>query len=135
MSRILIVEDDKDWQEYIAELLLGELDGVSIRPAATLESAKEALEEPIDLAIVDINLTDVLGNQDGMKFIKYLEKVDQTIPVIIVSGTIPATSETLTKQVSVLGFFSKPKLDDELDNFMSTVSKALRSGQNEGDVA
>lgn len=116
MSYILIVEDNPRWQDQIVEFL-DEEEYTSIR-ASTLEEAIDALNKfSISLAIVDINLTDVVGNRDGEKLTKDLENV----PYIILSGTIPADSTILTDKA--YAFFTKQEFNDRIDEFLDKVAE------------
>jgi DNA-binding NtrC family response regulator len=116
--RVLVVEDNPRWQDHIVELL-SEVSCDPIR-ASTFEDAIEKLDSvdnpPIDLVIIDINLTDVIGNKDG-------EITKPALPTIVVSGTIPASSRSLTDQL--VAFFEKSTLD--VDDFLDAVVRALSS--------
>jgi DNA-binding response OmpR family regulator len=120
MSQILVIEDEERWQNQIVEFL-DERNYTAIC-ASTLEGAMTIVDErPIALVILDINLTDVVGNQDGVRFIRYLVDSGRSIPVIIISGTIPATPTEVMKEVAA--FFSKQDFDP--DEFLGKVSAIL----------
>lgn len=119
-NNILIVEDDIRWQAQIQELLEEE-DLTSVHVTSNLAEAIETLSKvEIELAIIDINLTDVPENRDGEKLAQYL----RDIPYIVVSGTIPADAARLTN--SARAFFGKQDLYDRIDEFLSIVTKTLK---------
>ncbi|MBL7200052.1 MAG: response regulator, partial [Anaerolineae bacterium] len=69
IPRTLIVEDDEDWRQQVKEILQDE--GYHVSLATTLEQARAIVDAcSIDVAIVDINLTDVTANRDGIAFLR-----------------------------------------------------------------
>ncbi len=86
-QRALIVEDQELWREQFFGEALREL-GFSIFCATNKKEAFELLDKHhFDLAIVDINLTAVTGNVDGLAVADYVKKQDEATPIIVVSGT------------------------------------------------
>ena len=85
ITRTLIVEDDEDWREQVKEILQDE--GYHVSLATTLEQAQAIVDAcPIDVAIVDINLTDVTANRDGIAFLRYVVDTGLPTKVILLSG-------------------------------------------------
>jgi len=125
MKNILVVEDNERWQNRIAEILSTK----NYNPicVSSLDHAKRTLDESqIDLAVVDINLTDFVGNQDGIKFIEHLENSAKHLPIIVVTGSLPSDSESLKNRV--FGFFTKkPPFDPKV--FLNTVDQAFQSNK------
>ena len=69
-KRILIVEDDAEWRENILRDAL-EDDGYQLKTCASYEEAAAILEKiDFDLAVVDVNLTGVPGNRDGIRIVE-----------------------------------------------------------------
>ena len=123
MGKILVIEDHAGWQHIITEVLQEE--NYNALCASTLDEAKETLNKfPIDLAILDINLTDVPGNRDGEEFINCLKG----IPYIIVSGTLPSEEYTFMRRA--FAFFSKHEFESRRDKFKEAVTGALRLRTN-----
>ena len=57
-TRVLLVEDDDDLRENLAEIMSG-LDGVEVRLASSVAEAREALDDTtFDIAVVDVRLPD-----------------------------------------------------------------------------
>jgi len=85
--RVLVVEDQKLWREQFFGESLQEL-GFLVSPAATKEEALKLLEiHKFDLAVIDINLTEVPGNIDGLILADYIGSKGFAIPIIAVSGS------------------------------------------------
>jgi len=79
--RILVVEDEKDLRESLAEGL--RLDGYAVDTCSDGQSADELLfVERYDLVILDLNLP----YMDGMEVLQNLRKHNQEISVLILSA-------------------------------------------------
>ena len=83
MSSILIVDDEKDIRELIADILKDE--GFETRLAANSEECMDALndQEPA-LLILDIWLKD--SRMDGIDILKHAKRDNPDVPVVIISG-------------------------------------------------
>ncbi|MEO1959738.1 MAG: response regulator, partial [Paracoccus sp. (in: a-proteobacteria)] len=83
MSDILIVDDERDIRELIADILRDE--GFETRLAANSDEAVGALNaaEPA-LMILDIWLKD--SRMDGIDILKQVRRNNPDVPVIIISG-------------------------------------------------
>jgi DNA-binding NtrC family response regulator len=81
------VEDQELWREQFFGEALRDL-GFAVFSASTKEEALTLLNErEFNLAVIDINLTAVTGNTDGLAVAEYLDQTGSTIPIIVVSGT------------------------------------------------
>jgi DNA-binding NtrC family response regulator len=123
--RILIVEDEKRWREDILrEALEGE--PYDVQTSASYHQAVKALaQQAYDLVVVDVNLTGVSGNQDGIRIVKRISSRGDRIPIIVVSGskTRDAAQESL-KRYRPYAFLDKTTFD--IAEFVSLVQTALR---------
>ncbi|WP_330450079.1 response regulator [Paracoccus marcusii] len=83
MNDILIVDDERDIRELIADILRDE--GFDTRMAANSDEAVAALNdrEP-SLMILDIWLKD--SRMDGIDILKQVKRNNPDVPVIIISG-------------------------------------------------
>jgi signal transduction histidine kinase/DNA-binding response OmpR family regulator len=93
-GRLLIIDDDPKIREILSRMLTKE--GYSVRLAATGEQGiKEALADPPDAVLLDINLPD----HDGLSIAKELKNNETTasIPVLIISN------EDRRQQAMILG--------------------------------
>jgi GGDEF domain-containing protein len=138
-ARILIIEDDPDYQEIIGRLCeeaASELDvkGAAISVASNLEKAQRLLQnsvkrgQPFDLVTIDINLRDrrvapvkqrgtVEEHKEGLNFLENLKASCPETCALIVSAEVWRTGEyrhiieALDKHASA--FLEKHKLDRE----------------------
>lgn len=84
---ILVVEDEARWREDIFREALEE-SGFAVETCSTFDEATAALmDETFDLVIVDVNLTGVSGNQDGVRLLEYLSAQENPPATIVVSGS------------------------------------------------
>jgi len=84
MRKILIVDDVKEYLEALSRALSGEYEVIK---ASSLNEAKEKLSPDIDIALVDIRLSEVdYANRDGIIFLSYIREHYPDIPVIMMSA-------------------------------------------------
>jgi len=104
-QRVLIVDDDKDARELLAEILA--LDGVRCVTAASGESALKMLETTPSIGLVITDLR--MGNVDGLDLIRQVrESVRAAMPIIIVSGDADVEDAIAAMHLSVVDFLLKP---------------------------
>ena len=119
---ILFLEDDQDLRESVSKLLISA--GYKITAAKDLRSAKEKLNDDLDLAIIDINLPD----GDGTDFLKDFKKAYKK-PAILMT-----TKKTVEDRVKGLEdgadyYLPKPIAFDELN---SVIKNLIRNYEIEG---
>lgn len=127
-KRILIVEDKAEWREDILREAL-ENEGYHVKTSASYGEAVTTLNAgAFDLLVVDINLTGVSGNQDGLRIVERLAQMEKQTPVktsvIVVSGA--KTHDTARESVRKFGsiaFIDKTTFD--ITEFVETVADAL----------
>lgn len=84
LNRILLVEDESDWQDYLRTLL--EDDGYFARIVMSFESALEQIErQPYRLVVVNLN-TGGESSEEGMNFIAKLNRSSPETKVIATSS-------------------------------------------------
>ena len=108
MSRILIVEDDKDQLEMMAETL--GIEGYHIEKAVSIKEAKERLKEGYDLVLLDINLPDGLG----IDLLRDIKQKDREIPVIMITGIRDVDTAVRCLKMGAYDYLTKPFEIDEL---------------------
>ena len=115
VRKILVVDDDHDFVDFVESLLLSE--GFEVVTAADEDQTYARLEEwRPDLILLDIQLPG--GN--GMD-ICYRLKHDRNLSdvyIYFLSAKMPAELSVITKEVGADGFFSKPF---EIDSFLDTI--------------
>jgi DNA-binding NtrC family response regulator len=121
---ILVVDDDQDFRESLAQLLQRE--GFAVREAASLQAARVELgNASIDAALVDRELPDGEGT-------RLLEELDQEsdAEVIVVTGhaTVPDAVDALKR--GALDYLTKPVDPARLRNALSNL-KRMRALQRE----
>jgi len=121
---ILFLEDDQDLRESVSKLLISA--GYKITAAKDLRSAKEKLNDDLDLAIIDINLPD----GDGTDFLKDFKKTYKT-PAILMT-----TKKTVEDRVKGLEdgadyYLPKPIVFDELNSVIKNLIRNYEIGDEQ----
>ena len=105
LQRVLIVDDDQDARELLAEVLA--LEGIRCMTAASGESALKLLETTpsIGLLITDLRM----GHVGGLELIRQIRESERAaLPVIIVSGDANVKDAIAAMHLSVVDFLLKP---------------------------
>jgi DNA-binding response OmpR family regulator len=117
--RVLVVEDDEDIRRLNVEVLVGS--GYEVDAAADGAAAWEALQlKHYHLLVTDYNMPKVTG----VGLIKKLRAARMSLPVILVSVTIPAKELSPHPWLQINATLLKPYTPDEL---LATVRKVLRA--------
>jgi two-component system nitrogen regulation response regulator NtrX len=83
INEILVVDDNSDIRFLICNILKDK--NYTIRSAANFDQAETEINKKLpNLAIIDIKLDK--GDRDGIELLKLINKLDKTIPVIMISG-------------------------------------------------
>jgi len=124
--QILIVDDEKSWRRKFSNYLA--LDNqITISIATSYQEALDLLvarEFNFDLVILDINLTDVVGNVDGLRVGNEIWKHKKGIKVIIISGSENA-GQPKTYMHFVPSYVIQKQAFDK-DSFLEKVHAALQ---------
>ena len=100
---VLIVDDDERLRQYVRANL--ELEGYTVREAASAESGLEALEEQApDLILLDVMMPEVDG-WEMLRRVRERHGVD-AMPVIMFSGQVDSPGEAAVQGAQ--GFIGKP---------------------------
>jgi GGDEF domain-containing protein len=120
--RILIVEDDQDWYEIIAEAVQGVLRDVGVEADYEVMHARdepEALDllkrHSFILVSMDINLSNVSeGTREGLDLLEFLKRSSPDTCSIIVSGEVkPEYILDGFQKYNILRFIGKATWDDQ----------------------
>ena len=123
MADILIVDDEEDIRELIAEILSDE--GHDTRTSACADSTfKEINGRQPDLIILDIWLQG--SRKDGIEVLKTVKRDNPELPVIIISGHGNVELAVAAIQQGAYDFIQKPFKTDFL---MITVCRALEAAR------
>lgn len=118
---ILVVEDDHDLREVVAEWL--SLPGVNVFQA---ENGKEALKvieanaNNIDMVVSDIKMPYV----DGMELLKIIRQKNSTIPVVLLTTGESSVTEAEAKASGAIGLLPKPF---EIETLVELVKSVVNS--------
>lgn len=117
-SRVLIVDDESSLRTALFRML--DRKGLSVVTANKIEEAKLLCQgdQPLDLALVDLNLPD----GDGIDLMIHLKTIHPDCQVIILTGHGTVESAVRATQKGAFHFITKPFNMDEL---VSLVDKAL----------
>lgn len=116
MADLLVVDDDRDLAEVVAELLQNH--GHGVRVAHNGEEGLARLEEwTPDLVVLDVDMPILRGS--GMAMVMLLELV----PIVLVSGAVGL--EAIAAEVGTPHSLAKPRSPGAL---LSLVGRALREG-------
>ena len=123
MSDILIVDDERDIRELIADILQDE--GFQTRTAANSDEAIAALNdgEP-SLMILDIWLKD--SRMDGIDILKQVKRNNPDVPVIIISGHGNIEIAVAAIKQGAYDFIEKPF---NIDQLMVVLNRALEANR------
>src|SRR5829696_1886354 len=82
--RVMLVEDHIAFRQSLAFLLMREPDLEVVAQACSLAQARQMLDTPLDVAVVDLGLPD----GDGRDLIDELRRTNAGISVVVLSATI-----------------------------------------------
>ncbi|MFP1645538.1 nitrogen assimilation response regulator NtrX [Pontitalea aquivivens] len=123
MSDILIVDDEKDIRELIADILGDE--GFATRMAANSDDCMEAINaEPPALMILDIWLKD--SRMDGIDILKAVKRNNPDIPIIIISGHGNIEIAVAAIKQGAYDFIEKPF---NIDQLMVVITRAMETAR------
>lgn len=108
---VLIIDDEPDIRELIAGVL--EDEGFSTRTAATAEAGLSEVRARAPSAVVlDVWLQG--SGMDGLAVLEYIKKIDDNLPVIVISGHGNIETAVAAIRRGAYDFLEKPFKSDEL---------------------
>lgn len=108
---ILIIDDEPDIRELIAGVL--EDEGFSTRTASTAETGLAEVRARAPSAVVlDVWLQG--SGMDGLAVLEYIKKIDENLPVIVISGHGNIETAVAAIRRGAYDFLEKPFKSDEL---------------------
>ncbi|HEY0213504.1 MAG TPA: sigma-54 dependent transcriptional regulator [Paenirhodobacter sp.] len=123
MSDILIVDDEKDIRELIADILKDE--GFATRLASNSDECMDRINaEAPALMILDIWLKD--SRMDGIDILKTVKRDNPDIPVIIISGHGNIEIAVAAIKQGAYDFIEKPF---NIDQLMVVISRAMETAR------
>ena len=83
-AKILIVDDIEDYLRSLENVIKKDYE---VLTAKSLEEAKEKAKEVIDIALIDIRLSEEdMANRDGLVFLEWLKMNYPDIPAVVMSA-------------------------------------------------
>lgn len=123
MGDILIVDDERDIRELIADIL--EDEGFSARKVGTADDCmREVMTAPPNLLILDIWLKD--SDMDGIDILKRVKKEYPNIPVVIISGHGNIEIAVAAIKQGAYDFIEKPF---NIDQLLVVIKRAMETSR------
>jgi DNA-binding NtrC family response regulator len=129
-ARVLVVDDQADVREAARLLLKNE--NIQAETASSPSAALEALNDRIDLVLIDLNYTrDTTSGKEGLELLAEIRKADPALPVVVMTawGNIPVAVEAMRR--GARDFVEKPWDNNRLVSVIKTqieLGRALRRG-------
>ena len=115
-NEILIVDDNSDIRLLISGILKDK--GFFVREAANYDQALNEINKKLpDVAVIDVKLDK--GDNDGIELLTCIKKLDDDIPVIMISGHANVQMAVDALKLGAFEFMQKPFSADRLLNFAS----------------
>lgn len=118
MLRVLIVEDDLLAATYLAGVI-EDIATADVEVRATVSETREVLNEPFDVAFLDIDVT------NGKTFDIALALQEKRIPFIFVSSS---SRDDVPTELRTASFVAKPFLRSDIVGAISAVLDKLGEG-------
>ena len=123
MSKVLIVEDDRNYREILAKVLAKE--GIEGMGGEDGQRAVDILlEKDVDLIILDL----LMPNMDGVNFYYHLKNtIKKDIPVVILTNLIEAPYPSGVKDFIIKANVSLAELVGKIKLHLSQVNYTKKS--------
>ena len=115
-KEILVIDDNTDIRQLISGILKDQ--GLSVREAANFDQALSEINKKLpDVAIIDVKLDK--GDNDGIELLVHLKKIDDDIPVIMISGHANVQMAVDSLKLGAFEFIQKPFSSERLLNYLN----------------
>ena len=120
-NEILVIDDVPDIRSLISGILKDK--GFHVREAANFDQASNEINKKLpDVAIIDVKLDK--GDNDGIELLNQIKKIDDNVPVIMISGHANVQMAVDSLKLGAFEFIQKPFSAERLLNF---VNRALEN--------
>ena len=120
-NEILVIDDVPDIRSLISGILKDK--GFNVREAANFDQASNEINKKLpDVAIIDVKLDK--GDNDGIELLNQIKKIDDNVPVIMISGHANVQMAVDSLKLGAFEFIQKPFSTERLLNF---VNRALEN--------
>ena len=115
-NEILVVDDNSDIRLLISGILRDK--GFNVREAANFDQALiEINKKAPDVAVIDVKLDK--GDNDGIELLTHLKKIDEEVPVIMISGHANVQMAVDSLKLGAFEFMQKPFSSERLLSFVN----------------
>jgi len=115
-KEVLVIDDNSDIRQLISSILKDE--GLSVREAANYDQALFEINKKLpDVAIIDVKLDK--GDNDGIELLSHIKKIDDDVPVIMISGHANVQMAVDSLKLGAFEFIQKPFSSERLLNFLN----------------
>ena len=114
-KEILVIDDNSDIRKLISEILRDQ--GFTVREGANFDQALLEINKKLpDVAIIDVKLDK--GDNDGIELLEHIKKLDDEVPVIMISGHANVQMAVDSLKLGAFEFIQKPFSPERLLNFL-----------------
>ena len=114
-KEILVIDDNSDIRLLISEILRDQ--GFTVREGANFDQALLEINKKLpDVAIIDVKLDK--GDNDGIELLQHIKKIDDDVPVIMISGHANVQMAVDSLKLGAFEFIQKPFTPERLLNFL-----------------
>ena len=118
-QKVLIVDDEKDFLDIIAERMLAR--GMDVSTATSAEDALNMVEEEaFDVVILDF----MMPALDGFKALKLMKAKRPDVQIIVLTGNVPDEKRMEAKALGALDVIEKPP---DLNDLIQKIKKAKKA--------
>jgi len=115
-KEILVIDDNSDIRKLISEILKDR--GFKVREGANFDQALLEIKKKLpDVAIIDVKLDK--GDNDGIELLGNIKKIDEDVPVIMISGHANVQMAVDSLKLGAFEFIQKPFSPERLLNFLN----------------
>jgi len=115
-KEILVIDDNSDIRVLISEILRDK--GFIVREAANFDQALLEINKKLpDVSIIDVKLDK--GDNDGIELLERIKKIDDDVPVIMISGHANVQMAVDSLKLGAFEFIQKPFSPERLLNFLN----------------
>jgi two-component system, NtrC family, nitrogen regulation response regulator NtrX len=121
-NEILVIDDNSDIRQLISRILKDK--GFTVREAANFDQAMLEINKKLpDVAIIDVKLDK--GDNDGIELLVHLKKIDEDVPVIMISGHANVQMAVDSLKLGAFEFIQKPFSSERLVNFANRAAENI----------
>ncbi len=117
MKNILLVDDDKDLSQSLANLFDTDKFSFQILDDGTEVEQFVSENKDLDLVMLDVNLP----SMSGLDVLKQIRKVNDSLPVIVISGFVSTEDAIEAMREGAFEYLTKPF---QIEKLIDTVNKA-----------